>query len=1058
MKRLVSFLCMLCTVPSLQAQEKTVTGTVTDLAGQPLSGASIKIKGTNRGTTADDDGKFTVRIKPGGVLMVSAIDFAPQQVTVGDNPVITIKLTRADAQLSEVIVTAQGIRRKPKEIGYSVATIRNEQFTNGRSAFLGPGLAGKVSGLQVSGLNNSVNQDVRITLRGNRSITGDNKALIVLDGVPVPQSTLSGLNPNDIENVTILKGGQAATLYGSEGVNGALLITTRKGNAGKPQITFSSSNSIDEVSFLPKFQEEFGSGSGYGNTPRENFRIYENQSFGDRFDGSIRPVGKTQPDGSYLQLPYSAVKDGKKKIWDKGFSSMNDVSISGGDQTTRFYLSFQNFTTKSVVPRDELKRNAFRFNGSKDFGKLTASVNLTYAQTQTKTTYSDFYSNVLNTAAHIPLKDLRDWKNNKFANPNGYYNEYSPSPWFELDQQRQDSGSAAFNGNFQLNFEPIEGLQFTYRLGVSNINTFLKRYEDKFIYSAWAKDSSRIPPGAGHGGTRGSDEARTNDRAGFVRDGLSYTNRLNSDFFITFDKQYKDFTAKFIAGQNVQVRRTKSSRVQVNSLSIPGIFNVGNRAGGFDDVNTREENTMLRKYGYYGDLTIGYKDFIFLHATGRLDASSVFYDDNRSSAEFRYPYYGADLSFILTDAVPSLKSEILQFAKLRIGANKNGNDNLDPYRLTSTFSRGTGFPYGSNVGATVDDVFFDKNLKPEFITSFEAGLELSLLKGRINLDANAYTQKSEGQIIEVSISEATGFTRALINAANSKNWGYEFDLKAQVIKSADLSWDVSTNYSYNDNEVTSLFGGVRSLQLNTISFNRVEQASVTARVGDAFPYLRVRAYERDPGSGKIIVDPVTGYPSAASDFKSIGRTIPKHILGIGTSLRYKDFSFSANMEYRGGYYIYHGIGNSLSFSGVGYNTAIYGRENFVLPNSVYLNNGKYVDNASISVRDGAYAFWDTYYAVFGEPFVTSGAFWKLRDASVSYNVPAKYLGRVKFLKGASVTLFGRNLFVIVPKENIYNDPEFLTRAAGSNENGVGISSDSNNPPSRTYGVSVQLKF
>jgi hypothetical protein len=331
-----------------------------------------------------------------------------------------------------------------------------------------------------------------------------------------------------------------------------------------------------------------------------------------------------------------------------------------------------------------------------------------------------------------------------------------------------------------------------------------------------------------------------------------------------------------------------------------------------------------------------------------------------------------------------------------------------------------------------------------------------------------YKQKSEGQIIAIATSSATGFTNARINSGITENDGFELDVRAQVIRKRNFTWDVNVNYAYNDNQVKTIFQDLTRVTLNSTTFSSNTVASVVAQIGSSYPFLRVRGYERDPATGKVIVD-ASGYPVGKQDLVDVGRILPRHILGLGTTVRFGNFSFAANVEYRGGNYTYQRIGNDMAFTGTAINTTKYGREKFIWPNSVYLDGTKYVDNNNRFVNDGAYLVWDDYYAKFGEPFAVNGAFWKIRDASISWTAPKGFTNFFNnFFKEAKVIVFGRNLLTLLPKENVYGDPEFSNTTttvtagnpsgANANANGIGISSTTQTPPTRTYGATISLTF
>ncbi|HLG39844.1 MAG TPA: SusC/RagA family TonB-linked outer membrane protein, partial [Chitinophagaceae bacterium] len=727
---LCTVLMLLCALAFGQ-QTQTVTGQVKDEKGEVIPFATVTETGTKNATTADASGLFSIKVKPGSQLTISATGFNPVTMNPIGTALQNITLTTKEGELKEVVVTtALNVKRRPKEVGFANTTLKGEQLTVSKSTNVGQALSGKVAGLTITNTSSSVDASPRITLRGNRSILGNNQALIVLDGVPVPSNTISYLNPNDIENISILKGGQASTLFGSDGINGAVVITTKRGG-GKPKITISHTTNIEEVAYLPDFQTEYGSGSGYGNSMATNYRPFENQQYGNPYDGSIRSPGRILEDGSFQEYPYSYIPNIRMKMWDKGITNQEDLSISGGDANSSFYISFQDVNTKGIVPKDEFRRDAFRFNASKTYGKFKVSFDGTYTVDRSQRTTTDFYFFALNSPSWVPMDKYKDWQNDPFANPNGYYNDYYNNPWFELDNNRNDSRNNYFNGNLNLNFKPLSWLEINYRLGTAITNSFSKSWQNRFDYTEYAKGNLAVKP-VTHDPQYNDYSyvwrARNSPIVGGVADGASYGNRINSDFLVTLDKNWGEFSTKLILGNNVQDRRSKAINLGSTSVIIPDVFNVANRAG---ELTGGEGVTQVRKVGNFSDLTLGYKDFIFLHGVFRYDQSSVFYKNNRATELYSFPYYGADLSFVVTDALPSLKSDIISYLKIRGGWNRNGNDNLNPYFLDPTFSAVNGFPFGSMVGATVDNTFPDPTLKPEFTYTTELGFEGNFWKNRI---------------------------------------------------------------------------------------------------------------------------------------------------------------------------------------------------------------------------------------------------------------------------------------------------------------------------------------
>jgi TonB-linked SusC/RagA family outer membrane protein len=1039
------------------AQTRTVTGKVLDSKGSPVPYATVLEAGTRNGVQADANGNFTIKIGQRSRLVISSAGFVSQTISVTGESV-SVSLVQGDNEMEEVVITAQGIRKKPKEIGYAYAKITNEDITTGRSPQLAQALSGKVSGLAVYNVNNSVDPQVKVVLRGYRSLTGNNEALLVIDGLQTSQTSLALINPNDIESVTILKGGQAATLYGSDGVNGAIIITTKKGAKGKTKVSYSTSANYEDVSFLPDFQDKYGSGSHYASSfgsssyktnyldrMHDNWRPFENQQFGDPYNGEMRIAGRVLQDSSRLIIPYSALKNERRKSFDRGRTINNQVSFQGGDDKSTFYMSLENNDTKGIVPHDKSNRTGVRLSATRNEGKFNTGFNLAYTQANYDRTTSDFYYNVINTAAHIPLSQMKDWQNNKYASPNGYYNDYYPNPYFTNDNNRQVYTDNNVQGTMDVNYKVLSWLNIYDRIGMMNNVRTRKNYTGKFVYSQWAKSGAYVPaPWSWANDYNGINLALT-DITGGVYDATSNENIINNDFQLHFSKDVGDFSNKLIGGFNVYQRKTKFMDISSGSVVVPGIYNIGNRQG---DLTGSESNSLFRKYGYYADLTSSFRDYLFINASARYDASSKFYKASRPSNLWSYTTYGVSLSFIATDAFPSLKSNVLDFAKLKIGVNKNANDNLNPYNLDIIYPSGNGFPYGNNVGLTVGDVIPDKNLKPEQVNSFEFGGEFQLFHNRLSLELTSYQQKSKDALLTVKIPNTTGFTNLRANVADAKNWGYETDVKVQVIHTSKITWDLGVRYSYNDNKITKLYQDV-----NQFVYGGYSYASTYMIKDMRYPFLKTTGYVRDSATGRVVVDKNSGYPLLNSTLLNMGGTLPRHILGATSKLNYKNFELAMSFEYRGGNVVFHQLGRDMTFTGSGKWTE--DRTPHVFPNSAYDDGtGKLIPNTSLNVREAEYSLWVDYYRNIAENFVTPGWFIKMRELNLNYTFGDKIVRKTKVLSGANVGIYGRNLFTIVDKSNHYTDPEFSYTTG----NGIGINNSLQTPPVRQYGFNLNLIF
>ena len=1072
-------LCFLA-VPLL-AQDIAISGKVTSAEDNtPLPGVSVVVKGTTQGTTTNADGVYQISVQKGSVLQISFIGFITASAQVNSQTSLNFSLKPDATQLQEFVVTAQGARKNQRELGYAVSKVATEDVTVGRSPQLAQALSGKVTGLAVYNLNNSVDPAVRIVLRGYRSLTGNNEALVVLDGMQTSSTVLATINPNDIESVTILKGGQAATLYGSAGINGAILITTKKGTKGKLRIAYSNSTNFDQISFMPQLQDKYGSGSHYatsfGGTGyktdylerlKDNWRSYENQQYGDMFDGSIRMQGRTTEDGGQYMLPYSAIPNARRKAFNTGVSVNNQVNFQGGDETSSFYMSIENQSIAGIVPNDKSVRTGTRLSATKDYGKVTVGFNAAYVQAVYNRTSSDFYNNVLNQPANLPLNDLRDWQNNKFANPNGFYNDYYNNPYFEADNNRLNYKDANLNGNLNINFRPTSWLSFTERLGVMNNSRTGKNTTGKFLYSDWAKTKSFIPPPFFRDGDGTGIYRAITDILGSVLDYSGTENVLNNEFQINAAKDFGPLSTKLLLGQSLYQRNTKNIAVGSNSVVVPGVYNVSNRQG---ELIGGELLTQERRLGYYADLSLNYRNWLILNGSFRFDQTSRFYKPDRPTNYWSYPYYGAALSFIATDAFPTIKSQFLNYLKLRANYNKNANDNIPLYGLDLTYPNGTSFPYANTVGLSVGNTLPDANLRPEQVYSSEVGAELQLLNNRINIDVSAYTQNSKGQVITVRIPNSTGFQNLLINVGETKNWGYEAELKYLIARGGKFSWDASIRYSYNDNKVVDLYPGINEFQYGSGNgVNPLSYANLNVIKGERFPILKTDGYQHAPdGSGRVLVNATTGYPLRESSLTPRGGVLPRHIAGLGSKIEYGSFGFTFNFEYRGGNVMFSDLGRQMTFTGTGKWTE--DRAPHVYPNSAVLNADGSVSANTTPVREAEYALWVDNYRLISENFVTPAWFIKLRDINLSYRLPQSLLTKTKIFSSASIALYGRNLITIVDKLNYYTDPEFSSvgnPAPGSQATsspsttsalGIGINTTGQTPPVRQYGVNINLSF
>ncbi|SER69078.1 SusC/RagA family TonB-linked outer membrane protein [Pedobacter rhizosphaerae] len=1036
MKKLVLslFLFLYWGLSLTHAQSKNITGKViADNDGLPIPGVSVLIKGTKKATVTGADGKFTISASPGDILQLSYIGFITQDVPVGNQAVLNVKLITDAQTLSEVTVTtALGIKRKPKEIGYATQQVTGKALTSSRPTNLATGLSGKVAGLQISQANNQIDagDQVRVVLRGNRSFQGNNQALLVLDGIIVPLNQLNSINPNDIESVNILKGANAAALYGSDAANGVMIVSTKRGSADGGSVSYTNSTLMNRLSYFPKMQTEFGGGTTQDDFGFGQYTPFENQTFGDRFDGSLRPVGRILQDGTYQMVPYT-YKDGEKEsFFETGIDEQNDISYSGGNENGTTYINVQRVNSKGYVPGDKSNRTAFRINGTRKIGKFLADYSFNYTQRNYDKSTNQVYNNVINTPGNIPLTEYSDL-DSKYGNPNDFYNDYYISPYFGLKQYRNKERRDDLLGNLSLTYKPVDWLSLMARGGLSTKNSQGKDFNYAYTYSDFAHDS-------------GKGVAATQYNRSSVRDYNEFESRYTGDFLATATKTFNQFKFTLIGGAQVIQKNYKYITAQGNNLVVDNLFNLSNRTG---EIVGSELERNSRQLAVFGDLTATYNDFLTVHVSGRNEWDSRLNSNNRV---FFYP--AVDIAATLTDVIPALKeSKVISNLKLRGGISKVSAVQVDPYKLISTINPASGFPYGNTAGYTVDNQINDPNLKPENTLSKELGFDIGFLNNRITLETSVYLQNTKNQQIVngIDLSASTGFTTAVINTGESENKGFEFSLNAAPVigLSNGFRWNVGINYSYNTNKVLGLYGDLSQLGLGDNNY---------VVLGQSFPSLQVSTYQTDP-QGRVIVDANTGLPIASPINKDFGQTNPNHILGVNTSFTFKNFTLSGVAEYRSGNVFYSGMASTLDFSGISYTSAQAGRERFIYPNSVIQTSpGVFVPNTNVTTIQGNGSFWsDGIRTNTASNYVSSAAFWKIRELSLAYQVPAQWLGaHASFIKNASIALVGRNLFMFRPSDNIYTDPEINVGTG----NAQGVNNLNQTPPTRIYGFTATIGF
>jgi TonB-linked SusC/RagA family outer membrane protein len=1030
---------------TLFAQTIVITGTVaSSVEGEgPIPGVTVTVKGTTIGAITDINGKYSITAPTTATtLQFSYIGMKTTEVEIASRSVIDCVLKSELLALNEVIVTALGIKREKREVTYQTQKVGSEELAAAQPSRAAVGLAGKVAGLQINVQDNSVNPSTQITLRGFRSITASNSALVVIDGAISSSAAFDDLNPNDIADISILKGATAAALYGSRAGNGAILVTTKTGTAGeKFTVGLNSSYTIEKVAYMPKFQSQYGTGweGAYDNV--------ENTNWGPRFDGTTRQIGPTWPDGSYQAVPYAPVENNLLDFYNTGTSLNNTFYLSGSTDDSKFYLSAGDQRSTGIVPDDTYNRNTFRVNASKKIGNVELSVNSSYFTDESNQVGDNIgdqdrtlYWFLLNTSANIPLSNYKNWDSTDpadlYATSDGYYNAYYQNPYWAIGTNRNEKTTSRLNANFQISWDILDWLNLTARMAANNVWGSGKDMKAAQTYDESLQSAAGAVPS-------------------YVEDSEFQQSEYVSDIMLSSSFNfYESFTLKAILGATNITHKFHDKYVSAVNLSIPGFYDVSNGTGSLGgrydsyDGNTSVWGAVANSeefinYGFFGDFTLGYKNFAFLNFSGRNDWTSTLAPGNNS---YFYPSVG--VSFVATDAIEALKNnEILSYAKVTVSNSTVYND-LAAYRLNETFSKSSAFPFGSINGFYLSGTTVDANIKKEKLNTNEVGLNLGFLKSRISLDVSYYVTKTTDLITNTTPSETSGATAFLTNIGELKGHGIEVSLGGRIVKAGDFTWDMNLNYTTNETIVESIKEGLDEIALRTTG-----QWGIYAVKGESFPQLKANTYERD-SQDRIVVDATSGEPKTLATLQNMGNTMPDYIVGLSNSFNYKGFGLSATIDYRTGHVFYSQGADQMEFTGRSLESVSANREDFVIPNSVIETSpGVYEENTNIPIPGGRQSYWTDVYNDVKSNYVRDATAFKVRELVISYNLPANILNTLPVSK-VRVGFIARNLYTLLPAENAFSDPEFNN----TNNNSVGVGGYLQSPPTRSFGVNLNVEF
>jgi TonB-linked SusC/RagA family outer membrane protein len=1086
MKRTILLLIMLMAVGAgtawAQTEGNVITGRVLDERGQGLPSATVTIKGASTsevGALTDLDGNFRIPAPATATLVVQVLGYATREVPASAAGVVRMQV--ASKELTGAVVTALAIRREKRELGYSATTLNSDEINQGNNTSALSALQGKTAGANITSSTGGPGGSTRIVLRGEKSIGGGNNALIVVDGVPINNgsraigraasggapSTLDNvdfgnrgndINPEDIENITVLKGPAAAALYGSAGANGAVMITTKSGRSRsrgnkKTEVTYSTSYTLSNVLKLPDLQNTYGQGNlydGLADDRRENF------SWGERMDGSLRPWGQII-NGQQLVKPYAPVENNMRSFFNTGQTWENNASLSGGTENSSFYLSLNTLNNKGVTPATFFDKYSIRFNGSSQLtNNFYASVNVNYLNINARAEAQgqgagSVWDNVLQTPRDIPLREARNYNNPYYSqqitdstgiNRYGYFNNFAQNPYWVADNYDNRNRTDRILGNFIVGFRKGKINVFN-RLGGDIVSDRTAIKEP--VYNSVPFEDEKTT-GTGYGYTYLS-QYPVPSTGGYREININSVNLYN-DLIAQYTTPISD-VANFnlLLGNSIISNRgtTLSSDIDPtnNGLVIPNYYNFSNASGPVITDNTLNRDFTI---GLYAQARLDYKNTLFLDITGRNDWSSTLAPGNRS---FFYPSVSA--SWVITESFKDrdFTKRTLNYAKVRasyasVGKGAAAYQNNDPAYVRTDFQPGFGtvtFPFNGVPGYSNQPVLGNPQLRPERTNAFEVGLELALLQNRITFEATYYTNRSIDQIVTAPAPPSTGYTGRVINLGDMTNKGIELTGRVIPVRSASgFRWELYGTYTKNKNEVTRLPEGT-----SRVSLGGASGIAAYAAVGQPYGAYYGESILRN-NAGQVVVDSATGLPLDDPNQVFLGSFQPKFQASWGTTISYKGISLNVLFDTKQGGKIYSSTRQLLGFAGISKETE--NRDDQVYPNSVYLaSNGQYVKNTT------EYTPYFLYVRQIAGLNMVDASYVKLREASISYTIPQNLLKRTPF-GNLVVGAFGNNLFIWTASENKYVDPEVGTGGA-TNLQGFDFRA---RPSLRNYGFRLSVTF
>ncbi|HEX5152643.1 MAG TPA: SusC/RagA family TonB-linked outer membrane protein [Parafilimonas sp.] len=988
-----TLLALLLCISAALAQNDVLTGKITDDKNLPVPYATVTVKGTKTGVAANEQGGFSISAKSGDVLVISATGFSDKEVTIGSERTLSVILSVNAGNLNEVVVTALGIKREKRMLTYTTQEVKGSAVVDAKQDNIVNALSGKVAGVQITNSSGQPGSSSQIVIRGNSSLTGDNTALFVIDGIPIDNSEAGNpdgplgaggtsnrgidIDPNIIESVTVLKGAAATALYGANASRGAIIITTKNGRggiSGKPTISVSSSYTI-QTPLTPDLQHIWAQGSN-GVYVDGNNGQFGSTSWGPKID-TLRVNGQPVPK-----------HDPFKEYFRTGHTTDNNVSVSGFGDKSNYIVSYSFLRNDGIVPTTYYARNSFFAKYSINFSpKVSLTTQFNYVHSDNKRTLD---GNSLEAPLWTVLSAPISWDPHPTTNPDGTQRVYRlarNNPYWLLDNTSLKDKVDRILPTINFSYKPLSWLTITERLGAD-------MYYNSTNYHAAIGTIGSYPDGRVYG------------RA------ITYQ-QFNNDIIVDAQKTFGgDFFTELLVGNNILTNYNDNKLDQGVGLNVPDFYNISNAS----TVTSSYAYYKTRKVGFYAQANMEYKRMLTVGLTGRYDGSSVLSSDNQF-----YPYGSASVGFIFTEPLKMSNNSILNFGKIRAAYSAVGNDAVGPYSLTNPYYQATignvTFPFNGQNGYLLTTQY-GYPLKNELVKEFEVGLELQFLHSRISFDGAYFNKKSIDLLTSgVPLDGATGFASASQNAGSMRNSGVEMTLTGVPVKSKNFNWTITVNFTKIKNEVLELAPGVPYLQ-----FAGFVNPGIFAYANSPYGVIYGTHFKRDE-AGQMLLDD-DGYPQRDDNLGPIGNATPDWLAGLTNELSYKNFSFSFVLDMKQGGQIMNLDGHYLDFYGVSKITE--NRDGTRLFEGIIESTGK--PNTTAVATDQP--FYQNLWSNVDETSLQDASYLKLRQATLAYRFGDNIL-KDSFFKSIVLNVTATNF--ILYKNYFGADPEVSLNGSGNGQ-------------------------